>query len=81
MAWQLMTEVYGIPADRLYVTYFAGNDELGLIADEECRDIWLQIGYCLTNYFCRLDRTSTLVAPCCSVIIGKHMNFCPHVFK
>ncbi|XP_049686970.1 alanine--tRNA ligase, mitochondrial isoform X4 [Accipiter gentilis] len=44
MAWDLLTEVYGIPKDRLYVTYFAGDSSLGLSADEECRDVWLCLG-------------------------------------
>ncbi|ELU07551.1 hypothetical protein CAPTEDRAFT_94502 [Capitella teleta] len=44
MAWQLLTEVYKIPADQLLVTYFGGNTELGLEPDEECREIWLSIG-------------------------------------
>ncbi|XP_064014897.1 alanine--tRNA ligase, mitochondrial isoform X2 [Pogoniulus pusillus] len=44
MAWELLTEVYQIPRDRLYVTYFGGDPSLGLCADEECRDIWLRLG-------------------------------------
>ena len=39
-AWTLLTEVYKIPADRLYVTYFEGNEALGVPADTEARDIW-----------------------------------------
>lgn len=37
-AWQLLTEVYGIEKDRLYVTYFGGEDRLGLPVDTEARD-------------------------------------------
>lgn len=44
MAWELLTVVYGLPADRLYVTYFAGNSGLGLPPDEEARDLWLAVG-------------------------------------
>ncbi|KAM8809470.1 alanine--tRNA ligase, mitochondrial [Eudromia elegans] len=44
MAWELLTEAYEIPKDRLYVTYFGGDSSLGLSADEECRDIWLRLG-------------------------------------
>ncbi|XP_034444768.1 alanine--tRNA ligase, mitochondrial [Hippoglossus hippoglossus] len=44
MAWNLLTEHYGIPADRLYVSYFAGDAASGLSADEETRQIWLDIG-------------------------------------
>ncbi|XP_059186184.1 alanine--tRNA ligase, mitochondrial [Centropristis striata] len=44
MAWSLLTEHYGIPADRLYVSYFAGDAASGLPADDDTRQIWLQIG-------------------------------------
>uniref|UniRef100_A0A8C9TV34 Alanine--tRNA ligase n=1 Tax=Scleropages formosus TaxID=113540 RepID=A0A8C9TV34_SCLFO len=44
MAWQLLTGSYGIPRDRLYVSYFGGDRTLGLEADEETREIWLNIG-------------------------------------
>ena len=37
-AWQLLTEVYGLPKERMYVTYFAGGE--GLPPDNEARDIW-----------------------------------------
>uniref|UniRef100_A0A8C7XT24 alanine--tRNA ligase n=1 Tax=Oryzias sinensis TaxID=183150 RepID=A0A8C7XT24_9TELE len=44
MAWSLLTEHYGIPADRLYVSYFGGDAASGLPADEETRNIWLDLG-------------------------------------
>ncbi|KAI8929027.1 tRNA synthetases class II (A)-domain-containing protein [Entophlyctis helioformis] len=44
MAWELLTTVYGLPKDRLYVTYFGGDDKLGLKPDEEARQLWLDIG-------------------------------------
>ncbi|KAI3352697.1 hypothetical protein L3Q82_020186, partial [Scortum barcoo] len=44
MAWSLLTEHYGIPADRLYVSYFCGDAASGLVADEETRQIWLDMG-------------------------------------
>uniref|UniRef100_A0A7M4EV22 Alanine--tRNA ligase n=1 Tax=Crocodylus porosus TaxID=8502 RepID=A0A7M4EV22_CROPO len=46
MAWELLTKIYEIPQDRLYVTYFGGDSSLGLSADEESRDIWLSLGVC-----------------------------------
>jgi len=39
-AWTLLTEVYKIPADRLYVTYFEGNEAMGVPADDEAAAIW-----------------------------------------
>ncbi|KFK23692.1 hypothetical protein AALP_AAs48168U000100, partial [Arabis alpina] len=34
--------VYGIPTDRIYVTYFEGDEKAGLEPDNEARDIWLR---------------------------------------
>jgi alanyl-tRNA synthetase len=36
--WELVTEVYRLPADRLWVTVFAGDDTMP--ADEEAARIW-----------------------------------------
>ncbi|PRP79673.1 hypothetical protein PROFUN_12571 [Planoprotostelium fungivorum] len=41
-AWELLTKVYGLPTDRLYVTYFEGDDRFGLKPDEEARQMWLK---------------------------------------
>lgn len=43
-AWELLTEVFKLPADRLYVTYFGGDAASGLEPDLECKDIWLKLG-------------------------------------
>lgn len=39
-AWELLTEVYGIDKDRLYVTIFEGAPEEGLERDEEAAGFW-----------------------------------------
>lgn len=44
-AWELLTKRYGIPGERLYVSYFGGDEAAGLEPDNECRQIWLDIGY------------------------------------
>ncbi|GIW74259.1 MAG: hypothetical protein KatS3mg103_0781 [Phycisphaerales bacterium] len=41
-AWRLLTQVWSIPADRLYATYFGGDASLGLEPDHEARDLWLK---------------------------------------
>jgi alanyl-tRNA synthetase len=41
-SWELLTNVYGIPADRLYATYFSGNLDSGLEPDHETKDLWLR---------------------------------------
>ncbi|EDP97572.1 alanine--tRNA ligase [Kordia algicida OT-1] len=42
-AWELLTEVYGIDKDILYVTVFEGSDEDGLKLDQEAYDLWKEI--------------------------------------
>ncbi|XP_004379572.1 alanine--tRNA ligase, mitochondrial [Trichechus manatus latirostris] len=44
MAWELLTQVYRIPEDRLWVSYFGGDPKAGLDPDLESRDIWLSLG-------------------------------------
>ncbi|HSK12659.1 MAG TPA: alanine--tRNA ligase, partial [Phnomibacter sp.] len=39
-SWQLLTEVLGIPKDRLYVTVFEGDAAEGLPTDEEAKTEW-----------------------------------------
>ena len=43
-SWELLTSVYGLDPDRLYVTYFEGNRAGGLEPDNEARDIWKSVG-------------------------------------
>lgn len=39
-AWQLLTEEYKLPKDRLYVTVFEGDETDGLEADDDAALIW-----------------------------------------
>jgi len=41
-AWELLTEVYKIDKDILYVTIFEGDEKEGLVKDTEAYDIWKQ---------------------------------------
>lgn len=43
-AWELLTERIKMEKDRLYVTYFGGNEAAGLDPDHVTRDIWLSLG-------------------------------------
>jgi len=43
-SWELLTEVYGLDPDRLYVTYFEGNAGGGLEPDLEAKKIWRSVG-------------------------------------
>ncbi|WP_305983325.1 alanine--tRNA ligase [Roseivirga thermotolerans] len=39
-AWELLTDVYKLPKDRLYVTVFEGDESEGLKFDQEAFDFW-----------------------------------------
>ena len=39
-AWELLTEVYKIDKDRLYVSVFSGDEADGLEMDNEAKEIW-----------------------------------------
>jgi alanyl-tRNA synthetase len=39
-AWELLTEVYKLPKDRLYVTVFEGDAKEGLAFDQDAFDNW-----------------------------------------
>ncbi|MFT6246321.1 MAG: alanyl-tRNA synthetase [Salibacteraceae bacterium] len=39
-AWDLLTNVYEIPVDRIYVTVFEGDKQDGVPVDQESIDIW-----------------------------------------
>jgi alanyl-tRNA synthetase len=41
-AWELLTDVYKLDKDRLYVTYFEGDQGDKLAADSETQDLWRQ---------------------------------------
>jgi alanyl-tRNA synthetase len=43
-AWELSTDGFGFNSDDIWITVFAGDDELGLGPDEEAIDAWLEIG-------------------------------------
>src|SRR6195952_207215 len=39
-SWELLTEVYKLPKDRLYVSYFEGDEKDGLEKDTETYNLW-----------------------------------------
>ncbi len=59
-AWELLTGVWKLPKERLWVTVFAGDEEDGLPADEEAERIW---------------RTGTDVDPAHVLRFGRKDNF------
>ena len=42
-AWQLLTEEFKLDPERLYITYFGGDQQDGLEADQEALDFWKAI--------------------------------------
>ncbi|KAJ5242344.1 uncharacterized protein N7469_000671 [Penicillium citrinum] len=43
-SWTLLTKVYGLQPDRLYVTYFEGDAAGGLEPDLEAKELWKSVG-------------------------------------
>ena len=43
-AWELSTEGFGFPIEEIWITVFAGDDELGLGPDQDAIEAWLEIG-------------------------------------
>ncbi|KAK4692244.1 alanyl-tRNA synthetase, partial [Lecanoromycetidae sp. Uapishka_2] len=43
-SWELLTKVYGLDPDRLYVTYFEGDAASGLGPDDEAKALWRAVG-------------------------------------
>jgi alanyl-tRNA synthetase len=43
-AWDLSREGFGFAQEDIWITVFAGDDELGLGPDEEAIDAWLEVG-------------------------------------
>lgn len=41
-AWELLTDVWGLPPERLHVSVFAGDVSDGLPPDEEAAELWRQ---------------------------------------
>lgn len=42
-SWELLTEVYKLPKDRIYVSVFKGDEKDGVPFDQEAWDIWKAI--------------------------------------
>ncbi len=44
LAYDFLVNVLKIPVEKLYVSVFEGNDEIGLPFDEESRENWIRVG-------------------------------------
>ena len=43
-AWELSLEGFGFEPEKIWITVFEGDDELGLGPDEEAIEAWLSVG-------------------------------------
>lgn len=43
-SWELLTDVFQLSKDRLYVTYFEGDPKNGLEPDLEAKQYWIERG-------------------------------------
>jgi len=50
LAWDFLVDVLKLPKDRMYVTYFEGSAKYKIPADEETKQIWLDMGYVCIMY-------------------------------
>ncbi len=50
LSWDLLTRVYGLPKERLYVTYFEGDEKQGLKPDLEARWVYAGLGEACGRY-------------------------------
>ncbi len=79
-AWELLTKVYGIDANRMVVTVYGGDKDLpGIAADDEARSIWKKvtgfgddriIGLGRKDNFWQMGETGPM-GPCTEI----HFNF------
>ena len=55
-AWELLTEVWGLPKERLWITVFSGDEADGLGADEEAERLWIEEAGVDPSRVLRFDR-------------------------
>lgn len=55
-AWELLTDVWGIPKERLYATVFGGDEGDGLEADVEAEQLWKSVTDIDPTHILRCDK-------------------------
>ena len=56
-AWEILTDVWGLPKERLWVSVFAGDEKDALEPDEEAESLWLKNTDIDPSHILRFDRT------------------------
>ena len=55
-AWELLTDVWQLPKDRMWATVFGGDEEDGLEADVEAENLWSRVTDLPANRVLRLGK-------------------------
>ena len=55
-AWELLTDVWQLPKDRMWATVFGGDEKDGLEADVEAEKLWTRVTDLPANRVLRLDK-------------------------
>ena len=55
-SWELLTEVWKLPKDRMWATVFGGDEQDGLAADEEAENLWTRVTDLPANRVLRLGK-------------------------
>ena len=55
-AWELLSDVWKLPKDRMWATVFGGDEEDGLEADEEAEKLWTRVTDLPANRVLRLGK-------------------------
>ncbi len=55
-AWELLTDVWQLPKDRMWATVFGGDEEDGLEADVEAENLWTRVTDLPANRVLRLGK-------------------------
>ena len=55
-AWELLTDVWRLPKDRMWATVFGGDEEDGLEADVEAENLWTRVTDLPANRVLRLGK-------------------------
>ncbi len=81
-AWKLSTEGFGIDPEKIWITVFEGDEELGLGPDQEAIDAWLEIGIPRERIvLCNRDENfwqagpTGLCGPCSELYVDRGLDF------
>jgi len=82
-AWELMTEQWGLPKEKMWATVFAGGD--GVVADEDAENLWKTCTDIASEQVLRFDKNDNFwemgevgpCGPCSELHIDLGQGTCP----